>query len=363
MRPVGALVIGSYGDRHGRKNALMLTVGLMAIGTGAIGILPTYDQWGVTAALLLVVARLVQGFSAGGESGGSIAFIVEYAPAKRRGIVGSLQQSTVAGGLLLGSLTATVLSASLTSGQLQGWGWRVPFLLGVLIAPVGLYLRAQLQDTPAYEAVKTAQAVARSPLMSTLQTQWRQVLQGSGVTLLWTVAYYICFAYLPTYAMRELGIATNDALLANTMALGAVILLSPMAGALSDRVGRKPLLIGATLLFAVLTYPLLHFLDQSRGFVTLSAVGLIFAVALAMFNGPGPAALSELFPTRIRYTGLSIGYNISAALSGGFSPFVATYLIKVTGQTVAPAYFVVVCAVLTLATLIPLKESFRAPLD
>jgi len=363
MRPLGALVIGGYGDRFGRKNALMLTMGMMATGTGAIGVLPTFDSWGIAAAVALVAARLVQGFSAGGESGGSIAFIVEYAPPRMRGVVGSLQQSTVAGGLLLGSLTATILSTLLSTEELHSWGWRLPFLFGVLIAPVGMYLRAQLQDTPAYEAAKKARVVTQSPLTTTLRTQSRQVLQGAGVTLLWSVAYHICFAYLPTFATKELGFATTDALLANTIALAAVILLSPVAGALSDRIGRKPLLISATLMFALATYPLLSWLQRSHGLTTLLLVGLSFAVALAMYNGPGPAALSELFPTSTRYTGLSVGYNISAALFGGFSPFVATYLIELTGQKVAPAYFVTACAVLTLLTLISLRESFRQRLD
>jgi MHS family proline/betaine transporter-like MFS transporter len=362
MRPLGALIIGIYGDRFGRKTALMLTMGLMAAATGSIGVLPTFETWGVAAAIALVAARLVQGFSAGGESGGSIAFIVEYAPQKMRGFVGSLQQSTVAGGLLLGSLTATILSIALSQDQLQAWAWRIPFLLGVLIAPVGMYLRSQLRDTPAYEAVKNAHEVAPAPLTVAIRTQWRQMLQGSGITLLWSVAYYVCFAYLPTFAMKELGFAAKDALLANTISLAAVILLSPLAGALSDQIGRKPLLVSATLAFAIGSYPLLHWLLQSRDLQTLIVVGLGFAAALAMYNGPGPAALSELFPTSTRYTGLSVGYNVSAALFGGFAPFASTYLINLTGQKVAPAYFIAVCAILTLMTLISLGESFRKPL-
>jgi MHS family proline/betaine transporter-like MFS transporter len=362
MRPLGAIIIGTYGDRFGRKNALMLTMGLMAAGTGSIGVLPTFETWGVTAAVALVAARLVQGFSAGGESGGSIAFIVEYAQPKRRGFVGSLQQSSVAGGLLLGSLTATILSTALSQDQMQAWAWRIPFLLGVLIAPVGMYLRSQLRDTPAYEAIKNAHVVAQAPLTVAMRTQWRQVLQGAGITLLWSVAYYVCFAYLPTFAMKELGLAAKDALLANTISLAAVILLSPLAGALSDQIGRKPLLVSATLAFTIASYPLLHWLLQSRDLKTLIVVGLSFAVALAMYNGPGPAALSELFPTSTRYTGLSVGYNISAALFGGFAPFASTYLIELTGQKVAPAYFIAVCAILTLTTLLSLSESFRRPL-
>jgi MHS family proline/betaine transporter-like MFS transporter len=359
MRPVGALVIGVYGDRRGRKKALMLTMGLMAVGTGAIGLLPTNNQLGVSAAVLLVLARLMQGFSAGGESGGSITFIVECAPSNRRGFFGSFQQATVAAGLLLGSLTATLLTTNLAPSQLQEWGWRIPFLLGVLIAPAGMYLRKQLRDTPAYEAVKSANSVTRTPLLLTLQTQSKQVLQGAGVTLLWSVAYYICFAYLPTYAIRELRISAADAFLANTIALTAVILLSPVMGAISDQIGRKPLLLGSTILFGGLAYPLLSWLGASHDFTTLSIVALSFALFLAMYNGPGPAALSELFPTNVRFTGLSIGYNISAAVFGGFAPFASAYLIDLTGQKVAPAYFLTICALLTLATLVSLKESFR----
>lgn len=362
MRPVGALVIGVYGDRFGRKNALMLTMGLMAAGTVMMGVLPTFETWGLAAAVLLLAARLIQGFSAGGESGGSIAFIVEYAPPKMRGVVGSLQQSTVAGGLLLGSMTATILSTVLSQQALEAGGWRIPFLLGGLIAPIGLYLRSQLHDTPAYEMVKNANSVAHSPLAVTVRSQWRQVLQGSGVTLLWTVAYYICFAYLPTFAIKELGFVAKDALLANTICLAVVIVLSPVAGAASDRIGRKPLLISASIAFAALSYPLLLWLQHSPHFLTLMLVGLAFAIALAMYNGPGPAALSELFPTSTRYTGLSVGYNISAAIFGGFSPFAATYLIDITGQKEAPAYFVVVCAILTLVTVLSLRETFHKPL-
>lgn len=363
MRPLGALIIGIYGDLHGRKNALMLTMGLMALGTGLIGVLPTFGNWGIAAALCLLFARLIQGFSAGGESGGAIAFIVEYAPPRMRGLIGSLQQSTVALGLLCGSLTATVLSSTLTPEQLDAGGWRIPFLLGILVAPVGIYLRSQLQDTPAYEAAIQSGEVVEAPLMLTLKAHWKSVLRGAGMTLLWTVAYYACFSYLPTFAINELGFAAKDALFANTIALTAVIVLTPLAGALSDKIGRRPLLIASTLSFGLASYPLLLWLEGTPQLQTLIVVGLVFAVALAMYNGPGPAALSELFPTSTRYTGLSIGYNVSAAVFAGFAPFVSTYLVAQTGQKAAPAYFIIACAIMTLVTLLTLRESFKDKLQ
>src|SRR5215468_2744582 len=361
MRPVGSILFGIYGDRHGRRKALSAVIFLMAISTLAIGLLPTYDQVGVLAPILLVVARLVQGLSAGGEWGGSTAYIVEYAPEGRRGFIGSWQQVSVGGGFLLGSLSGTVLSFALSAEALTTWGWRVPFLLGIVVGGVGAYLRWRLPDTPKYVEIEEHHDVAHSPFKEAIQKYPRETLTAFGITLHNTAAYYISLLYMTSYFITVGKLPQPTAQLIGTICLAIFVILIPFTGRLSDRVGRRPLLMASCIGYAILSYPL--FILGSSGSAPLAFVAQFVMIFFqSLYAGPCPAAYAELFPTRVRYTALSIGYNIAVAIFGGFAPFIATWLIRETGNPLAPAFYVIAAAAITFGVLTRIRETAFMPL-
>jgi MHS family proline/betaine transporter-like MFS transporter len=354
VRPLGGIIIGRLGDRRGRKYALLLTIVLMALGTVMIGVLPSYETIGVGASLLLVVARLLQGFSAGGEWGSSTAFIVEWAPPQRRGLVGSLQQASVAGGFLLGSLTAAALSTALSPAALEDWGWRVPFLLGGMLGPLGLYMRRNIEETPPFKATMQERA---QPAAASAPHGWQLAARAFGFTVLWTISYYIFLSYMPTFLQQHAGLDRTHALWSSTLALVVLVAAVPAAGALSDRIGRKPLLLGSCAAFVLLPYPLFALLLSGPSLATVIGVQMLFALAIALFSGPGPAAIAEIFPTRMRSTWMSIGYSVAVALFGGFAPYVATWLIARTGSPLAPTGYVIGAAVISAITIATQRET------
>jgi len=356
MRPVGAILFGIYGDRHGRRKALSAVIFLMALSTLAIGLLPTYGEVGIAAPILLLVARLVQGLSAGGEWGGSTAYIVEYAPKGRRGFIGSWQQVSVGVGFLLGSLSGTVLSFALSPEALMSWGWRLPFLLGIVVGGVGAYLRWRLPDTPKYTEIEEHDAVAHSPLKEAITKYPRETLTAFGITLHNTVAYYISLLYITSYFITVGKLPQPTAQLIGTICLAIFVILIPFTGRLSDRVGRRPLLMASCIGYAVLSYPL--FILGSSGFAPYAFLAQFVMIFFqSLYAGPCPATYAELFPTRVRYTALSIGYNIAVAIFGGFAPFIATWLIRETGNPLAPAFYVIAAAVITFVILTQIRET------
>jgi MFS transporter, MHS family, proline/betaine transporter len=361
MRPVGSILFGIYGDRYGRRRALSAVIFLMALSTLAIGLLPTYDEVGVAAPILLVLARLVQGLSAGGEWGGSTAYIVEYAPEGRRGSIGSWQQFSVGSGFLLGSLSGTVLSFTLSQEALTAWGWRVPFLLGIIVGAVGAYLRWRLPDTPKYTEIEEHHEVAHAPFKEAVTKYPRETLTAFGITLHNTAAYYISLLYMTSYFISVGKLPQPTAQLIGTICLAVFVVLIPFTGRLSDRIGRRPLLMASCIGYAVLSYPL--FMLGSSGSAPLAFVAQFVMIFFqSLYAGPCPAAYAELFPTRVRYTALSIGYNIAVAIFGGFAPFIATWLIRETGNPLAPAFYVITAAVVTFVILTRIRETAFEPL-
>ncbi|HTZ37865.1 MAG TPA: MFS transporter [Stellaceae bacterium] len=361
MRPVGSILFGVYGDRYGRRKALSAVVFLMAIATFLIGLLPTYAQVGVWAPILLVAIRLLQGLSAGGEWGGSTAYIVEFAPPTRRGYFGSWQQVGVGGGFLLGSLTAALLNNGLDKAALLSWGWRVPFLLGVTVGLVGAYLRWRLDDTPKFTELETTHTVASAPFMETFREHTRDIALAFGITLHNTAAYYIALIYMNGYMVSVGKVPQTTALWISTVCLAIFVALLPLGGWISDRIGRKPLLLVSCVGYVVLGYP--FFLLAGSGRTDLAFLAqLLMVVLLACYSGAAVALYAEIFPTRVRYTALSLPYNIAVAVFGGFAPFIATYLIQLTGSKAAPAFYVIAAAAVTLVIVARTRERAFAPL-
>ena len=363
MRPVGAIVIGAYGDRRGRKSALVLTVGLMAAATALTGLIPSYVSIGIAGPILLILCRLVQGFSTGGEWGGAAAFLVEYAPPGKRGITGSWHQFAVGLALTAGLLTAALLNSVLDKEAMVSWGWRLPFILGFVLAPVGLYVRTRVSESPAFERNKQQQGVARNPFKDALTTQGLPVLAAFGLAAVGTVGNYTFNIYMPTYATKQLGIAAGTAFWSGTVAAVVLTVLTPLFGAWSDKIGRKPLTLSSAVLYGLLAWPLFTYLVGAPNGISLVIVQSISAAVLAMFAGPLCAILSELFPTRVRFTALSIGYGMSVTLFGGFAPFISQWLIGLLKNPVAPAYFLIFAAIVSTITLALMKDRTNAPLE
>ncbi|MBN9458211.1 MAG: MFS transporter [Bosea sp.] len=355
MRPVGALVLGTLADRRGRKLALSLTILLMALGTAMIGLAPTYATAGAWAPAIIVLARLIQGFSAGGEIGGATAFLVEHAPPARRGLYASWQQASQAGALLLGSLTGALLTGLLPAADIEAWGWRVPFLLGLLIAPVGLFIRFRVSETDSFKAILRERAArpeaSFSPLRDTLGKHRSAVFVGFGITIAWTVCTYFFLVTMPTYAVRQLGVPQSASFLANSVGLVLIVILAPVFGAWSDKVGRRPIMLAAACGILLSCWPLLFWLTHQPSVVNLVLAQIVFAVLIAGFSGPAPAAMAELYPPAMRSTGLSIAYNLAVTIFGGFAPFITTWLIVQTGSSLAPAWYVMLAAAISLTTL------------
>ncbi|UDM53143.1 MFS transporter [Cupriavidus sp. MP-37] len=345
MRPVGGIVLGVYADRVGRKAALSLTILLMALGTTLIGIAPTYDQIGILAPLLIVVARLMQGFSAGGEMGGATAFLTEYAPARQRAYYSSWIQASIGVAVLLGAAVGTFVTSSLSPEALNSWGWRLPFLLGIVIGPVGYYIRHHLDETPAFR--DTAER-ADSPLKEIFQAYPRETTASFSMVILWTVCTYVLLFYMPTYAVKVLKVPQADGFVAGMAGGCAIMVFAPLVGLLADRIGRRVLLSGSALLILVLAWPMFAYINHVPGLASLLVFQLVFGVLIATYTGPILAAFSELFPARVLSTGLSVAYNFAVTIFGGFASFIITWLIATTGSSMAPAIYVMIAAAISL---------------
>ena len=373
VRPLGAVIIGNYADRAGRKAALTLTILLMAAGTCVIAFAPTYASVGPGAALLLLLGRLLQGFSAGGEIGGAIAFLLESARSEARGRIAAWVQASMGMSNILGFLVAFAVTRLLAPAEVQAWGWRIPFLIGLLIVPVGLYLRRSLEETGAFEtlvrerrapglhAAPGMPGVHRSaPLVEIVRDHRRPLFAGVGVAVLWAVAVYVLMIYFPTYVQSTFGFSAQQAfasaLIGNVLFVSGCILF----GTLSDRLGRRRSLAFASLGLMLGVLPLFLWLAARPTFTTLVLVQAVVCVLVSSFNGVAPAALSEIFPTAVRATGISIVYNGAFTVFGGFAPTVLTWLTRPAGGSwLAPAWYVTLAALTSLIALAWLPRAAR----
>ncbi|CAG2137580.1 Proline/betaine transporter [Cupriavidus yeoncheonensis] len=346
VRPIGGILIGMYSDRVGRKAALSLTILLMAGGTALIGIAPTYEQIGIGAPILIIIARLLQGFSAGGEMGSATAFLTEHAPANQKGYYASWIQSSIGFAVVLGAAAGTVLTLWLTPEEVKAWGWRIPFLLGILIGPIGFYIRSNVDETPAFLA--TTEKV-KKPFSEVLSNFPRETFTTFSMVILWTVCIYVLLFYMPTYAVKTLKMPQSMSFIAGVVGGLIITVLSPFVGALSDRMGRKKILALSSGGILLLAYPMFALVVSAPTQTNLVIFQTVFGILIAGYTGPILAAFSEIFPTRVLSTGLSVAYNIAVMTFGGFASLILTWLIATTGSAMAPALYVIAAAAVSFA--------------
>lgn len=354
MRPIGGMLFGHLGDRAGRKRALQWSVALMAVPTTLIAALPTYAEAGLLAPILLVLLRLVQGLSVGGEYTGSIAFITEIAPPKRRGLLGSTANFSSSAGVMAGSAAAAAMHALMPAEMLAAWGWRLPFLAGLAIGAFGLWMRRGICESEAFEQAKAAGLERTSPVVGVVRAMPLRLLHVMALIMLVGGGFYMLFVWWPTYLTKMIDPPVPHALAINTIAMAVLLFTTLGGGWMSDRLGRKTVLCGSMLGVLVAAYPLFAWTDHGTFRGALMAQ-IVFATLMGGVCGPASAAMAELFPTRYRASGVSIGYNAALALFGGTAPMIATYLVAHTGRLIAPAFYLMLLALCSFfaAALLP----------
>jgi MHS family proline/betaine transporter-like MFS transporter len=361
MRPIGAVLFGYIGDKYGRRTALSLSIILMAVPTACIGFLPTYESIGIFAPIGLTVIRLLQGLSLGGAFSGFISFLGEHANDKKRGIIGSTSMFSMCVGILVGSAVATLVSR-LPVEDFESWGWRVPFVAGIAIGLVGFYIKAHVAESPRFLRAQSEGDISSTPVRELFAKNNKEFFTGFGLYLSVCVPFYILVVFMNNFMSVYVGKPISEALFINTVAMFFLTVFILIGGHLSDKYGRKPILtIGASGLFLV-SWPVFLMLEQPGMIIPMIGQS-IFAVFLALFIGPIPATLVELFPTRLRYTGLALAYNIPIAIFGGTAPMVATWLIHKTGLNYSIAFYIMLFNIATIYTLKTFKDRYSEPLN
>ncbi|MFG3254773.1 MFS transporter [Streptomyces sp. NPDC048172] len=361
MRPLGGLFFGSLGDRIGRQRTLALVVLTTSAATLAMGLLPTHASVGVLAPVLLVLARLVQGFAAGGESAGATTLLAEYAPADRRGRVTSWIDATGFAAFVAGSGLVLLLTAALSESSMDDWGWRIPFLLAAPLGIAGVYLRTRLEDSPEFRRLKESGGTAGSPLKESLATARTAMLFCIGFMLIKAVGHWALQTFMPGYLQTTLDFDRVPAFAITTIGLFVIAVLVPFMGSLSDRYGRRPLMIGGCLGFVLLSWPAFWLMSQGHAVLACLAM-ILLGVFMAAFDGASSAALAELFPTRVRYGAMAVAYNIATALFGGMTPYFATWLVSATDYDLSPAFYLMVIALVSMIALLRARETARTRL-
>jgi MHS family proline/betaine transporter-like MFS transporter len=350
VRPLGAIFVGGYTDRHGRKAGLLLSMALMMVGTTLIAVTPGFATIGLAAPILITLARLLQGFSVGGEFGSAVSFLSEHAPG-RRGFSASWQFAT--GGLItvLASLFGVALTSLLSHDQLVSWGWRIPYFFGLLIGPAGLYVRAKVVETPEF---LEAQKPAATPIMEVLRRHPMAVLLGLGISIISNSSFYI-LAYIPTYGVKTLHLPASTGFIA-TLLGGAVLAIGcPLFGLWSDKTSRSSIMMAACWLFVLTSYPAFYLMAAFPSLVACIIAVCWLQLCKAGYSGVLPSLMSELFPVEVRAIGVSLGFSTAVSIFGGLAPLVATWLIAVTGDSLSPSYYLIGTALLSLFALMGIQ--------
>lgn len=354
FRPLGAVVFGRIGDRIGRKPTLIIVLVLMTLATAAIGLVPVYASIGVAAPLIITGLRILQGLFAGGEYGGAVSLMTEFAPKGKRGLYGAWQSLTVALGLLAGAGVVALLSSLLTPEALHDWGWRIPFFIAIPMGAIALWLRVSMEETPSFVRQQSQTA---PPLAAGVSSTLKAIITGIGRLMVWSAAGYTYLVIMPTYLQSALHTGFNQALLIAVISNAGFALTIIPSGMLSDRIGRRTVMVTAAVLLLVLALPLLKILQAESSTLLIKALVVFIAGGLVgMLAGPGPAMLAEMFPTRVRYTGLGLAYSLSNAIFSGCAGLIITGLIKQTGNLDIPAYYVMATAVVSVIALMTLRK-------
>lgn len=363
IRPLGGVIFSHIGDKIGRKKTLVLTLSLMGGATVLMGFLPTYDQIGVIAPILLILLRLIQGIGLGGEWGGALLLAVEYAPKEKRGLFGSIPQMGVTVGLLLGTLALSLMTL-LPEAAFMSWGWRVPFILSAFLVIFGLWIRKGIEETPSFKKVQEKGEVAKIPFIETMRTHWKEVLIAVGAKVVETAPFYIFGTFIVSYATSQLGFSRTATLNAVTIATIVTTILIPIMGRLSDKVGRKKLYVGGTILMMLYAFPYFWLLHQGSVALlivaTILGLGIIWAPITAVLG----TMFSEIFKSNVRYTGITLGYQIGAAVAGGTAPLVATALLATFNDSYVPvALYIILTAAISLIAVATVRDRKNEALD
>ncbi|MPZ30570.1 MAG: MFS transporter [Rhodospirillales bacterium] len=357
MRPVGGALIGYIGDRLGRRAALTFSVAAMAIPTFLVGVLPSYHTLGIAAPILLTLLRMIQGLSVGGEYTTSIVFMVEHAKLGGRGLIGAVASCGAVGGILAGSATGAALASVMSEAALESWGWRIPFVLGLVVGLAGFFLRRGI-----HEQATTAKKVAGSPFVETLRRHRPLLLRLAALSVFNSVGFYLMFVYIVSWLQLADGVQPARALGINAISMAVLLPLMIAIGWLSDRVGRRPVLLAATAFAFVASWPLfwlMHSADDA--IVLLGQLG--FVLAVGTFIGCQPAIMVETVPAEVRCTAIALGYNVTLGIIGGLSPLVATWLVERTANNYTPAFMIMAAAAVSFLAVLSFKETYRVPLD
>lgn len=361
VRPLGAIAFGHYGDKIGRKKILVISIVLMASITCLIGLLPTYDQAGIAAAILLTLLRVFQGLVIGGESTGAGSLVIESAPEKKRGMATALVWASSGVGILLSSVVVTVLTILFNHQQMLAWGWRIPFFLGAFTGLIGYFIRKNIPESDCFNSIKNNKKIAKFPLVKAFRFFKRKIMIATGLYSLCAITTYLIFVFMPVYASKNIGLPFDKVMMLNTLTMVLMVMLVPMMGHYSDIFGRRlVLMIGATgFLFLGLPF---YFLISHGSFATLIFVQIIFAILTACFQGPISSAVLEMFPTHVRYSAAAFGYNLSYSLFGGTTPLIAVYLIHKFKNNAAPSLYLLLGAFIAVLSITRMHETSKTSL-
>ncbi|MBY0123371.1 MFS transporter [Bacillus sp. S/N-304-OC-R1] len=363
IRPIGGVIFSHIGDRIGRKKTLVLTLSLMGGATVLMGFLPTYDSIGVMAPVLLIILRLIQGIGLGGEWGGALLLAVEYAPKEKRGFFGSIPQMGVTIGMLLGTLALSIMTL-LPENAFLTWGWRVPFILSALLVIFGLWIRKGIDETPSFKKAQEKGEIAKVPFVETMRTHWKEVLIAIGAKVVETAPFYIFGTFIVSYATTQLGFSRTVTLNAVTIATIVTTLLIPVMGNLSDKIGRKKLYVGGTVCMMIYAFPYFWLLHQESALLLIVATVLGLGIIWAPITAVLGTMFSEIFKSNVRYTGISLGYQIGAAVAGGTAPLVATALLKAYNNSYVPvALYIILTALISLIAISAVRDRKNQELD
>ncbi|GIN41874.1 MULTISPECIES: MFS transporter [Heyndrickxia] len=363
IRPLGGIIFSHIGDRIGRKKTLVLTLSLMGGGTVLMGLLPTYNTIGVTAPILLIILRLIQGLGLGGEWGGALLLAVEYAPKNKRGFFGSIPQMGVTIGMLLGTLALSIMTL-LPENSFMTWGWRVPFLLSALLVFFGLWIRKGIDETPSFRKAQEKGEIAKIPFIETIRTHWKEVLIAVGAKVVETAPFYIFGTFIVSYATTQLGYSRTVTLNAVTIATIITTILIPYMGRLSDTFGRKKLYVIGTCLMIIYAFPYFWLIHQQSPVLLIVATVLGLGIIWAPITAVLGTMFSEIFKSNVRYTGITLGYQIGAAVAGGTAPLVATALLKAYNNSYVPvALYIILASIISLIAIWSVRDRKNEELD